>query len=265
MRQERHQPGRHAAPAQPAGRIEGGEVIFQGQDLLSLDESEMRELRGKEIAMIFQDPMTSLNPVLTIEEQMVETIRAHRRVSKSEARARTLETPPYGRHPSARGAAPQLPAPVQRRHAPARDDRHGAGARAQAAHRRRADDGPRRHDPGAGPRAAPAPRGGPGDGRDPDHPRSGRRGRHDQARQRDVRGLRGRERLHARSLCPAAAPLHGWLAALDAAFGCPARRAPHPYRGVPPTFAAPRSAARLRRAAPGASRRAGPPCRLSIR
>jgi oligopeptide/dipeptide ABC transporter ATP-binding protein len=75
----------------PAGRIEGGEVMFQGQDLLSLDESEMRELRGKEIAMIFQDPMTSLNPVLTIEEQMVETIRAHRRVSRSEARARTLE------------------------------------------------------------------------------------------------------------------------------------------------------------------------------
>jgi oligopeptide transport system ATP-binding protein len=75
----------------PAGKIEGGEVIFEGQDLLSLDESEMRDLRGKEIAMIFQDPMTSLNPVLTIEEQMVETIRAHRRVSKSAARARTLE------------------------------------------------------------------------------------------------------------------------------------------------------------------------------
>ena len=75
----------------PAGKIEGGEVVFQGRDLLSLDESEMRELRGKEIAMIFQDPMTSLNPVLTIEEQMVETIRAHRRVSKPEARARTLE------------------------------------------------------------------------------------------------------------------------------------------------------------------------------
>jgi oligopeptide transport system ATP-binding protein len=75
----------------PAGKIEGGEVFFDGQDLLSLDESEMRDLRGKEIAMIFQDPMTSLNPVLTIEEQMVETIRAHRRVSKAEARARTLE------------------------------------------------------------------------------------------------------------------------------------------------------------------------------
>jgi oligopeptide transport system ATP-binding protein len=75
----------------PAGRIEGGKVVFEGQDLLSLDESEMRDLRGKEIAMIFQDPMTSLNPVLTIEEQMVETIQAHRRVSKAEARARTLE------------------------------------------------------------------------------------------------------------------------------------------------------------------------------
>jgi oligopeptide transport system ATP-binding protein len=75
----------------PAGKIEGGEVFFEGRDLLSLDESEMRDLRGKEIAMIFQDPMTSLNPVLTIEEQMVETIRAHRRVSKAAAKARTLE------------------------------------------------------------------------------------------------------------------------------------------------------------------------------
>jgi oligopeptide transport system ATP-binding protein len=67
----------------PAGKIEGGEVFFDGQDLLSLDESEMRDLRGKEIAMIFQDPMTSLNPVLTI--------RAHRRISKSGARVRALE------------------------------------------------------------------------------------------------------------------------------------------------------------------------------
>jgi oligopeptide transport system ATP-binding protein len=75
----------------PAGRIEGGQVVFEGLDLLSLDESAMRDLRGKDIAMIFQDPMTSLNPVLTIEEQMVETIRAHRRVSKAEARATTIE------------------------------------------------------------------------------------------------------------------------------------------------------------------------------
>jgi oligopeptide transport system ATP-binding protein len=76
---------------QPAGKIEGGEVVFEGENLLNLDESDMRDLRGKDIAMIFQDPMTSLNPVLTIEEQMTETIQAHRRVSRSEARARTLE------------------------------------------------------------------------------------------------------------------------------------------------------------------------------
>ena len=65
----------------PAGRIEGGQVLFEDEDLLRLDEAEMRELRGKEIAMIFQDPMTSLNPVLTIQEQMVETIKAHKKVT----------------------------------------------------------------------------------------------------------------------------------------------------------------------------------------
>ncbi len=75
----------------PAGRVEGGTVDFDGMQLLRLSESEMRDLRGKEIAMIFQDPMTSLNPVLTIEEQMVETIRAHRRSSKAEARKRAIE------------------------------------------------------------------------------------------------------------------------------------------------------------------------------
>ena len=75
----------------PAGKIVGGHVYFEDEDLIALDESEMRELRGKEVAMIFQDPMTSLNPVLTIEEQMVETIKAHKKVSKAEARARTIE------------------------------------------------------------------------------------------------------------------------------------------------------------------------------
>ena len=76
---------------QPAGRIEGGAVYFEGADLTQVSESSMRELRGRDIAMIFQDPMTSLNPVLTIEEQMVETIQAHREVSKTAARARAIE------------------------------------------------------------------------------------------------------------------------------------------------------------------------------
>jgi oligopeptide transport system ATP-binding protein len=75
----------------PAGRVERGQVRFDGIDLVKLDEDDMRRVRGKEIAMIFQDPMTSLNPVLTIEEQMVETIRAHRKVSVDEARQRAIE------------------------------------------------------------------------------------------------------------------------------------------------------------------------------
>jgi len=75
----------------PAGRIEGGRVLFEGQDLVVLREDEVRDIRGSDIAMIFQDPMTSLNPVLTIQEQMVETIQAHRKVSKEAARARAIE------------------------------------------------------------------------------------------------------------------------------------------------------------------------------
>jgi oligopeptide transport system ATP-binding protein len=75
----------------PAGRIEGGSVIFDGLDLVHLPESDMRELRGRDVAMIFQDPMTSLNPVLTIEEQMVETLQAHRRTTPQDARRRAIE------------------------------------------------------------------------------------------------------------------------------------------------------------------------------
>ena len=75
----------------PAGKIVSGHVYFEDEDLTALAESEMRLLRGKEVAMIFQDPMTSLNPVLTIEEQMVETIKAHKKASKKEARARSIE------------------------------------------------------------------------------------------------------------------------------------------------------------------------------
>jgi oligopeptide/dipeptide ABC transporter ATP-binding protein len=76
---------------QPAGHIEGGQVLFENVDLAKVTEASMRDLRGREIAMIFQDPMTSLNPVLTIEEQMVETIRAHKQVTAAAARARAIE------------------------------------------------------------------------------------------------------------------------------------------------------------------------------
>jgi oligopeptide transport system ATP-binding protein len=75
----------------PAGRIERGSVEFDGLDLATLPESDMREIRGRDIAMIFQDPMTSLNPVLRIDEQMIETIRAHRKTSVEDARKRAAE------------------------------------------------------------------------------------------------------------------------------------------------------------------------------
>ncbi len=76
----------------PPGRIVGGEVLFEGQDILKLTEKQMRSIRGKKISMIFQDPMTSLNPFLKISTQMVETIRLHEKdVSKQEALERSIE------------------------------------------------------------------------------------------------------------------------------------------------------------------------------
>lgn len=70
---------------QPPGRIESGEVLFDGQDLLTLSEAEMRDVRGTKIAMIFQDPMTSLNPYLRISTQLTEAIRVHVAMDEREA------------------------------------------------------------------------------------------------------------------------------------------------------------------------------------
>lgn len=69
----------------PPGKIAGGEILFESQDLLSLSEKQMRAKRGNEIAMIFQEPMTSLNPVYTIGDQIGETFRIHKKVSKKES------------------------------------------------------------------------------------------------------------------------------------------------------------------------------------
>ncbi len=76
---------------QPPGRIAGGEILFQGTDLLRLSEAELREIRGNKISMIFQEPMTSLNPAFTIGDQIVEGIMRHRRVGRAEARERAIE------------------------------------------------------------------------------------------------------------------------------------------------------------------------------
>jgi peptide/nickel transport system ATP-binding protein len=72
----------------PPGRVVGGEILFQGRDLTKLPEEEMRRIRGARIAMIFQDPMMTLNPVLRIDTQMIEAVLAHDRVPEAEARRR---------------------------------------------------------------------------------------------------------------------------------------------------------------------------------
>ncbi len=76
----------------PPGKIVGGEVLFEGKDILKFSEKQMRSIRGNKISMIFQDPMTSLNPFLKISTQMIETIRLHETdVSKKEALERSIE------------------------------------------------------------------------------------------------------------------------------------------------------------------------------
>lgn len=75
----------------PPGRIVSGEVWLNGQDLLQLSPKELRRVRGREIALVFQDPMTSLNPIFTVGTQLTETIVSHEEVSKAEARRRALE------------------------------------------------------------------------------------------------------------------------------------------------------------------------------
>ena len=75
----------------PPGEIAGGEIIFDGEDLLKKSEDEMSKIRGKKIAMIFQEPMTSLNPVFTIGQQIVETLMLHEKMTKKQARERGIE------------------------------------------------------------------------------------------------------------------------------------------------------------------------------
>ena len=77
--------------ASPPGRIVNGEVIFEGENLLEMDDTEMRHIRGNRIAMVFQEPMTSLNPVLTIGRQLTETLELHQGMTRAQALQRAAE------------------------------------------------------------------------------------------------------------------------------------------------------------------------------
>ena len=75
----------------PPGKIESGNIYFQGIDLLTISERQMQNIRGNDISMIFQEPMTSLNPVFTIGEQISEAIRLHQKISKRKSRSKVVE------------------------------------------------------------------------------------------------------------------------------------------------------------------------------
>ena len=93
----------------PPGRIVEGEVILDGRDLLKLSDEDIRRVRGNDVAMIFQDPMTSLNPVLTIGRQISEALELHKGMNRSQARERTIELLELVGIPSARSRVDDYP------------------------------------------------------------------------------------------------------------------------------------------------------------
>ncbi|MBC9711063.1 ABC transporter ATP-binding protein [Streptomyces sp. TRM66268-LWL] len=93
----------------PPGKITGGEILFQGKDLLKMKEDERRKVRGAEMAMIFQDALSSLNPVLSVGDQLGEMFIVHRGMSKKDARAKSIELMDRVRIPAAKERVSQYP------------------------------------------------------------------------------------------------------------------------------------------------------------
>jgi len=91
------------------GRIAEGSIFFDGRDLIDLEEEEMRHVRGSDIAMIFQEPMTSLNPVYTVGDQIAEAVQLHMKVSKKEAWDRAVEMLKKVRVPAAERRVHEYP------------------------------------------------------------------------------------------------------------------------------------------------------------
>jgi oligopeptide transport system ATP-binding protein len=94
---------------EPPGKVTGGEAVFEGRDLLKMDKDDIRKVRGRDIAMIFQDPMTSLNPVLTIGHQIAESLKLHMNMNKEEARRRAIELLELVNIPEAEGRVDDYP------------------------------------------------------------------------------------------------------------------------------------------------------------
>ena len=211
----------------PPGRIVGGTVRLDGRDLLTLDEREMRAVRGREIGLVLQEPMTALNPVYTVGSQIAEALEVHGLARGRAARARAIELLDAVRVPGSAAPRRRIPAPAVRRPPPARADRRGARLPAQAAHRRRADDRARRHDPGPDPRSAARSEGALPPRAAAHHPRPRRRRAAGGSRRRDVRRPHRRRGAGADAVPRPEAPLHARPAGVAAG---PARHAAAGHR-----------------------------------
>ena len=134
-----------------------GSIMFDGIDLASCSTRTMRAIRGRRIAMIFQEPMSALDPVFTVGHQIAETLRVHTGIEQGGGAGTHPRHASPRRHRLAGTAHRRLSASAFRRHAPARDDRRRADLRAAAVDRRRADHGARRDRAGADSRTAARP------------------------------------------------------------------------------------------------------------
>ncbi len=170
------------------GRVEpSSSILFEGRDLATLDEDEMRKVRGNEISMIFQEPMTSLNPVFTVGDQISEAVRLHQNVGKSEADERAVEMMRLVGIPSPEKRVGDYPHQMSGGMRQRVMIGMALSCNPEAADRRRADDCSRRHRAGADPRADERAAREARDGDPPDH-----------ARPRGRRRDGGRGRRHVR-------------------------------------------------------------------
>ena len=112
---------------EPPGRIASGEVLLEGQRIDNLSNEQLRHIRGRKIGAIFQDPLTSLNPLYSVGKQLTETIQAHLPVSNAEARRRAIDLLKDTGIPAAEQRIDHYPTPVFGRYAPARGDCAGTG------------------------------------------------------------------------------------------------------------------------------------------
>jgi len=194
---------------QPPGRVVSGTAVFNGRDLLKLKKKELRDFRGNEVAMVFQDPMTSLNPVLRIGEQLGEAITTHYpKEPDAKVKERVIELLRLVGVPNPDVRYTQYPhefsGGMRQRAMIAMADREFAFSPDP----RRADDRTRRHDPGSGARGLEDGAGRDARSHDPDHARSRHRGGAVREGDRDVCRQDRRVRRRAHDLPEPASSLH---------------------------------------------------------